>query len=45
MVYGLALGVSPYAAIGLSSALCLVMFAMTLGLRAHPNLHKEHAAA
>jgi MFS family permease len=45
MVYGLALGVSPYAAIALSSALCLVMFVMTLGLRAHLNLNKEHAAA
>ena len=41
----LALGVSPYAAIALSSALCLVMFVMTLGLQAHPNLNKEHAAA
>jgi MFS family permease len=45
MAYGLAIAQSPRTAIALSSALCLVMFAMTFGLHARPDPQKEHAAA
>ncbi|WP_374655211.1 MFS transporter [Phenylobacterium sp.] len=45
VVYGLAIAQSPRTAIALSSALCLVMFAMTFGLQARHDPQKEHAAA
>lgn len=44
-LYALALAESPSVALALSSALCLVMFAMTFGLQAAPKPKKEHAAA
>ncbi|WP_156378315.1 MULTISPECIES: MFS transporter [unclassified Phenylobacterium] len=44
-LYGMALAESPTAALGLSSALCLVMFAMTFGLQNRSQPQKEHAAA
>lgn len=44
-LYALALAESPRLALALSSALCLVMFAMTFGLQAASKPKKEHAAA
>jgi predicted MFS family arabinose efflux permease len=44
-LYGLVLAESPRAALALSAAVSLVMFAMTFGLRPHRKSHKEQAAA
>ena len=44
-LYGLALEQSPYAALALSSGLCLVMFAMTFGLGRRPTSALEEIPA